>query len=71
MATYSFPHVHNRSATSFSTYAGKVHIDHYIWYQKLMYLLAKAGCEPPCSRRGVPQGPTRVKPDEGALNIHP
>jgi len=52
-----------RNATSFSTYAGKVHVDHYIWYLKLMYLLGEAA---PSSRRGVPQGPARIKPDEGA-----
>ena len=59
---FAFARTEHRNATSFSVYAGFVHVNHYVWFQELMYIL---GEQAPCSRRGVPQGPARIDGRKG------
>ena len=57
-----------RTITSFGAYAGKVHVDHYLWTTQLEHEL---GEEMPTSRRCHKRGPARLEWDVGRPPLVP
>ena len=55
---YSFCRSEHKNATSFSIYAGKVHVDHYAYVTMLEFRLGAAA--PATTHRQCPKGPARL-----------
>ena len=63
---YCFCRSEHRNATSFGLYAGKVHVDHYLYVTRCEF---KLGMAAPDTHRQLPKGPARLDWSFGDLEV--
>ena len=62
---FNFCRSEHKNATSFSIYAGKVHVDHYLYVTLLEFQLGVVAA--PATHRQVPKGPARIDWSRGGV----